>query len=401
MNKKGMEIGLLWHSLTSDNLGVGALSISNILILDQAAAKLALPLTYRVAGTNGQKDYSQGISKNPISFNKMPSMNSILKEPKLWVDLFKGCDVVFDIGEGDSFSDIYGWRRYITQMLSKYFVMRSGMPVILAPQTIGPFNKAPFRCFANMVMKKATKVFVRDSLSSGYMESNKLSHIAQESTDVAFGLPFVRSKKNYTNQSKKKFQVGLNVSALLFHGGYTQKNQFKLRCNYKKLIIDLLNALTQTKEYGIHLIPHVLADHYLVEDDYRVSQQLCKQYPSLIIPPKFASPIEAKSYISKMDFFIGSRMHSTIAALSSGVPVIPIAYSRKFIGLFQSLGYDYVIDATKSNEEEIISFILNSLQNRSELAEIGNKGVLIAKDKLKTYSDFVVDFLGKVRAEKK
>lgn len=37
-----MKFGLLWHSFSSGNLGVGALSISNMLLIDEAARKCGI-----------------------------------------------------------------------------------------------------------------------------------------------------------------------------------------------------------------------------------------------------------------------------------------------------------------------------------------------------------------------
>ena len=47
---------------------------------------------------------------------------------------------------------------------------------------------------------------------------------------------------------------------------------------------------------------------------------------------------EIKGVIGRCDFFIGSRMHACIAALSQGVPCVGVAYSMKFEGVFASVG---------------------------------------------------------------
>ena len=39
---------------------------------------------------------------------------------------------------------------------------------------------------------------------------------------------------------------------------------------------------------------------------------LKEEFPCAVLAPDFKNPIEAKSYISNMDVFIGARMHSTI-----------------------------------------------------------------------------------------
>ena len=45
-----------------------------------------------------------------------------------------------------------------------------------------------------------------------------------------------------------------------------------------------------------------------------------------------------KYLIGQCDFFVGSRMHSCIAAVSQCVPAVSIAYSDKFIGVMATLG---------------------------------------------------------------
>ena len=40
MAKSDLTIGLLWHSAVSDNLGVGALTVSQIAIVEKVAAEI-------------------------------------------------------------------------------------------------------------------------------------------------------------------------------------------------------------------------------------------------------------------------------------------------------------------------------------------------------------------------
>ena len=91
----------------------------------------------------------------------------------------------------------------------------------------------------------------------------------------------------------------------------------------------------------------------LGEDDYRASATLAEAFPGTVLAPAFQSPSEAKSYIAALDFFMGARMHACIAAFSSGVPVMPMAYSRKFEGLFGTIGYDRTVDCTSETAEAI------------------------------------------------
>ena len=119
------------------------------------------------------------------------------------------------------------------------------------------------------------------------------------------------------------------------------------------------------------------------ENDYRVCLQLKKKYGNRIeIAPPFNTPIEAKSYIANMDVFIGSRMHATIGAISSGVATIPFSYSRKFEGLFGNLEYPYVISARNFSLEEALEKSKSWIQNYEILKGCGQKSVVESYAKL-------------------
>jgi polysaccharide pyruvyl transferase WcaK-like protein len=61
-------------------------------------------------------------------------------------------------------------------------------------------------------------------------------------------------------------------------------------------------------------------------------------------------------------------MHACIAALSQGIPTVGVAYSRKFVGVFESIGAgDMVADARTITADEIINKILTGLEHRTNL----------------------------------
>ena len=48
--RRTVSIGLLWHSVNSDNLGVGALTASHIAVIDEVALELGITVRYKVLG---------------------------------------------------------------------------------------------------------------------------------------------------------------------------------------------------------------------------------------------------------------------------------------------------------------------------------------------------------------
>ena len=111
----------------------------------------------------------------------------------------------------------------------------------------------------------------------------------------------------------------------------------------------------------------MISDSIPIENDYLVCEKIKDRYKnnnSVVLAPKFSSPIEAKSYIYQLDFFAGARMHATIGAVSAGVPTIPIAYSRKFIGVFGALGYNYTLDTYTLSESEFKEKFFDYFDNK-------------------------------------
>lgn len=78
-------------------------------------------------------------------------------------------------------------------------------------------------------------------------------------------------------------------------------------------------------------------------------------------------------------------MHACIAAFSSGVPVVPLAYSRKFNGLFNSLDYKHVLDCLTSDTENGFQFLVQSFERRELLSQEVSAGNQIAGVKLEKY----------------
>ena len=378
-----VTIGLLWHSLSSDNLGVGALTESQIEICQSAAQRAGIHVEYILFGTEGSARY--GPQRVMLTQGSRISIRQMLTSRSGYIKDLERCHIVFDIGEGDSFTDIYGLKRFLFLITSKIAVLAKGKPLVLCPQTIGPFNHWYTRVISSIVMRRCLRVFARDGLSAEYLAKIGVTDNTDEVVDVAFRLPFIKS----VPQVNSRIQIGVNVSGLLFSGGYTGGNQFHLTLDYPTLIRRLLDSWSNMPDTEVWLIPHVMPNNIPNDDDRVAIHKLLEEFPKVRCASEFESPSEAKSFIATMDFVTGARMHACIAAFSSGVPVVPLAYSRKFNGLFAALGYPWIADAKSMTTNHAFETIMEGFSNRAELAkcvEIGNK---VAIEKLKHYEDFI------------
>lgn len=377
--KNILTIGLLWHSITSDNLGVGALTLGQMAIISEAARRRDLGVRFLVIGTRGGTPYP--IENFDIAGTAEFALRAFKSGRFEAVKLLRQCDIVFDIGEGDSFADIYGNKRLAIQVFAKLLVRAFGKPLVLAPQTIGPFSTGGGKVLGNVAMRSATRVYARDHLSMEYLGKVGFLSKSAEVIDVAFALPYKRPMRD----GDMRVKVGINVSGLLYNGGYSGKNEFNLTVDYRALIEGACEYFLAHEGVEVYLVPHVISDATAVEDDLRASLQLKERYPGLRIAPRFRSPSEAKSFISGMDFFTGARMHACIAAFSSNVPVLPMAYSRKFNGLFNSIGYEHILDCLKTDTDSALRQIAEAFENRKQLVSEVEKGNRAAQDRVEIY----------------
>jgi colanic acid/amylovoran biosynthesis protein len=387
-----LTIGLLWHSVTSGNLGVGALTFSQIALVEQAAARVGTPVQFRLLGWIPPGERAPiphvisecGITRSFFVPSKSPFWSHI-----------RACDLVLDIGEGDSFTDIYGMSRFAHFTGTKLLVWLARRPLVLSPQTIGPFDQRLTRMLAKFAMRRCQRVFARDHLSRQYLRDQHIDN-ADEAIDVAFALPY--SRQPLVGNGKTK--VGINVSGLLYSGGYTRDNQFGLTIDYAALTHQMLAYFTGRGDCEVYLVSHVITDTEPVEDDYAVCRALSEQYPGTVLAPKFKTPVEAKSFISALEFFVGARMHACIAAFSSGVPVVPLAYSRKFNGLFESLGYRHFGDCKAASEAELMTLVRDSFERRATLQGEVEQGNAQARQRLAHYEDFLTNQLRALNDQK-
>ena len=344
----------------STNLGCAALGLSFVQMLREIAEEENLHIDLSIIG------YGHGKASEDETITIHQTIYFDIKNINFWKKLkycIQKADLIIDFTGGDSFTDIYGLRRFVRESIVKEIAIKSKVCFVLGAQTIGPFNNKFVQKAAKHIILKSDYVFTRDEISNTYALDLGCKSIL--TTDVAFMLQPSVGNFDYLKKTTK-LKIGLNVSGLMLNGGYSNNNQFGLKMNYKCFVNNLIKQCID-HDYEIHLIPHVLPLHSPTEDDYKSAELLHNAFPATVVAPRFSSPIEAKEYIGYMDFFVGSRMHATIASFSMCVPTIPVAYSPKFSRLFSSVGYNRVIDGKDISESEAVDIIINSILTREEI----------------------------------
>lgn len=399
------KVVLLGAGYTTRNMGVWALASGAItsILHSLPAAQVRLfdydrqPASYHVrypGGTAMVDLINIRFSKNLLSKNNiarliltamlLPLMPAPAKARLLsanpFLSVIAEADIIASIAGGDSFSDIYGLRRLLYVSLPQILALLMDKPLVLLPQTLGPFESPLARIIARYILRRAATVYARDRESLAQIQPllGADPSRCRFCYDLAFALePLPPSAEGLTQMRKLESRrplVGLNVSGLLHMGGYTRDNMFGLKSDYRQLVRDIIRFFVEQQKLDVLLVPHVMGSARNPESDMLACAQVYQELAGtcggrLHSLEGTYDQHEIKYAIGRCDFFLGSRMHACIAALSQCVPAIGLAYSSKFAGVFETLNTgDLVIDLRMNDQAEALARIRDTFLKRKTIS---------------------------------
>ncbi|KAB2661765.1 MAG: hypothetical protein DVB32_01930 [Verrucomicrobia bacterium] len=256
-------------------------------------------------------------------------------------------DLVLSIG-GDNYC-------YADSPYYYYFddlVRKAGKPLILWGATIQLDNPSAdklndLRRFDAITARErlTVEVLARHGITKGvHLVADPAFTLSTKSVDVSEFWP------------RRDRVLGLNLSPLV--GRYTPTGLDSVL----KAGLALVRHAVQAG-HGVLLIPHVtdpMPPKEKWNDDAHILKKIqaeANQPEAVGLVPSGYNASETKFIISKCNWFVGARTHSTIAALSSGVPTITLAYSAKAHGINFDIFGDrrWVVDIKDWTPESAIS----------------------------------------------
>lgn len=410
MEQQNPKIWLIGASFITTNMGVNALAESSLKCIFKHWPNADVILRTREDGQDLKFQFfgrQISIRKRELEFHKHPFKTNnaylalfcalMLKliPSKRLAEMFKArnshfkdlleADLVVDITAGDSFSDIYGMHRFLYGSLFKWIIILCQRKFVLFPQTYGPFKRPLTQKIARYLLLRTTAIYSRDlagvTTIKQLLGEAGVNKTIQFVPDVAFILdaekPLASLAVNQLEMAKaeNKIIIGLNISGLIYNSGAQANEQFGLKTDYKVLIERIVRQFMALPNTVVFLIPHVYATLANVESDPRACDtlysHLITDYSGRIfkVEENFDHR-QVKYFIGQCDFFLGSRMHACIAAISQFVPAVGIAYSGKFSGVFASVGIaDSVVDLRTLDYEPLLAHIEKMFSNREVIAQ--------------------------------
>ncbi|MCV2395815.1 polysaccharide pyruvyl transferase family protein [Actinotalea sp. M2MS4P-6] len=314
--RKGcMRALVTWASDTSPNLGVRALAQGTEALLRRVWPDVEVE----------HQNFGRGAAPMPIGRTRSLVKERVTGRAGLMAWL-RGFDLVVDTRSGDSFADIYGVRRLQRMTAFAELVAQAKVPLVLGPQTVGPFDHPLGRALGRWTLRRTDLVMVRDGESAACAEGLGRTPDVH-TTDVVFALP--------QPDVPRDRDVVLNVSGLLWRPGPHVD-----AAAYRRTVTDLLDRLG-AEGRTVTLLAHVLDSDHPDNDVPAVRELTAARGLEAVVP---AGLEEVRETVASATLVIGSRMHACLNALSVGTPAIPLAYSRKFAPLLGELGWGATVD---------------------------------------------------------
>ena len=190
-----------------------------------------------------------------------------------------------------------------------------GKPVYLYSQSVGPLHDWLGRAIVRFSLNRVNLLLVREDISMAYVKK------------LGVRAPYVRTADPAFLLKGQHRPAPVALPAAPLQVGITVRKWFSTEVQllrYIGILARLVDYLAETYDARVTYIPQVIASGF-GDDDRIVAKKLRDQVARkdrFTVLEQDLHPLELIELCSRMDIFVGTRMHSNIFALLSDVPVV-------------------------------------------------------------------------------
>jgi colanic acid/amylovoran biosynthesis protein len=286
---------------------------------------------------------------------------------------FTRYDMFIDLS-GESLTDYYGQVSLLKCLYPLALGSLLRRKVVVYGQSIGPFDRPIGRLIAQFVLNRVSLIITRDEYSMAFLKKYKITKApTYRTTDPAFILkPVAKARVEQILQSEgiKRGQANILIGVAASRGSFRRSvsGSGNIEDTYQQFLGTLaqsLDSLIEQLNAAVIFIPHVISARQDDRDAARKIYKLIKNQDRVTLVEGEYTTEELKGLIAECDLFIGSRMHANIAALSSLVPTVAIAYSHKMLSLMEGIELtQYVCNIETVTVTELTGKVSNIWQNK-------------------------------------
>jgi len=307
------------------------------------------------------KKYFTGLKK--VLFYKKQQTNEIVNS-----------DLILSAGGGYLYSSKIGplGIGFVNVLYHLWISKKYKKKVVLFPQSIGPLNFSLDKIILKKVFSKVDVLYSREEITSNLMRENKVKIKLEQLPDIAFILDSKKHTLLDGNLKEGKNYLKIGITVLDWRFAIKGSNSRDIE-HYLSKISNTINDLKHITEQKIkvYIFPQVTVSD--LDGDFAVSLELQKKIneeSEIVNLDKIQNPKELIYLYSKMDIFIGSRMHSAIFSLVGNVPTIALAYQPKTLGTFNLVGLEeFVLDIRTFQKKDLQNKIIELIKSKSKIKQ--------------------------------
>ena len=263
---------------------------------------------------------------------------------------------------------------FLSRLLHYGWALDAGVPVAVVGQSIGPIDGAALRSAARATFARIPVIAARDATSLSYLLRTGLAPHAVFTGDLAVDLVPAPDAEVAALMGRLDLQVdALGISVRDYPG--TPPHAFRDVARVADRVV---------REFGVPVLligttippedaPDVRQRERSLGNDDSIAlldvYSRMEEKDSARVCIESLPPRLLKGVLGTCRAFLGTRMHASILASTSGVPTAGIAYEYKVRGWFERLGlHDLVIPLERMNEAALWPIVERLLRDGDALA---------------------------------
>ncbi|MEV6207552.1 polysaccharide pyruvyl transferase family protein [Kitasatospora sp. NPDC051914] len=262
-------------------------------------------------------------------------------------------DLVVSMGGGylNARPGLDGHQNVFFVLLPALLAQRARVPVVFAPQSFGPFPAELQRRLVRRALRRSPLVLAREALSAELLEQCGLpTGRIGRAVDSGFA---------YAPEEYPDWRARLGVAPGQPLVGLTARRWLEPAAQerYERALAEVVDRV-QAAGHRVVLIPQV-STGYLGDDDILVERRIAAHCTST--PLQLDERVdyrELRSLYGECALLVGTRFHSVIFALTSGVPCVAIGYEHKTAGIMAELGLsEHVVPIAEVTAERLWALV--------------------------------------------
>lgn len=224
----------------------------------------------------------------------------------------------------------------LMNLLQMLAAVRHGIPLVLAPQSIGPVKSPVIRWWMRSILKRAKQIYVREDYSYRFL----IDDLALPDTLITRfpDLALFHHESNKGHAAEILTSLGIDptkpfVAVSVLDWEFPKApDRHAAQARYEGEVSNTLNLLQEQLSLPVYFVNQVATDLPVARRVAATLKGPC------VVDETDRTPGDLRGILSFAKGMIASRFHSCIFALLEGIPVEAISYTYKTDGIMEQLG---------------------------------------------------------------